>query len=230
VSRQRLQSLWLEGLVLPNFGNSYLSTEKRKNGVSPMARTAEQLRAGNSAQNSASILKKKPRGKPFEKGNQYAFKSDDERINREGRPKGTTMKEMLRREVNRIVPGPDGKPNDKGIVRGNLITNQVVARAIAGDMRATAIVFQFDQDRPNGIVQGETIPGTSVNVNVNANAEAHAHAQVAVVQEKGHGQLVSHLCEIYGLDIRARNQVGARFSNNGNGSNGSNGTGAAANG
>jgi hypothetical protein len=180
--------------------------EKRKNGVSPMATARITETAGISGENSG----EKPAKKRGRTENLIAHQ-----FNPSGRPKGTTAKEMLRRQINRTALGLDGKPSKDGIVRGDILSNVVVTRAIAGDMRAMAIVFQYDQDRPNGIGQGEQVPAT-VQVNVNANAEASAQAAI-IERDRGPG-LEARLCEIYGLDYRARERAREqeqRFSTNG---------------
>lgn len=167
-----------------------------------MGATRDPGDAGNTGKNSATPPVKKGRGKPFEKGNQYVFTSDDERINRSGRPKGTTMKELLRREINRIVVGMDGKENDRGIVRGNLVVNQVVTRAISGDMRAAMLTFQFDQDLLKG-GQGEQIPANVPSTEVNVTVNAQANAQVLGAKKEKGIDLVDRLREIYGLAARS---------------------------
>jgi hypothetical protein len=127
---------------------------------------------------------------------QYQFKPGQSG-NLSGRPKGTTAKEMLRRQINRVVVDLQGNPSKDGIVRGDLLSNTVVSRAISGDMRAAAIVYQYDADRPTGVGQGEVVPGTNVQVNVNA----QANAQVVADKPKG-PDLVDRLRAIYNLGPR----------------------------
>jgi hypothetical protein len=136
--------------------------------------------------NPASLANLKPPYKPGESGNLS------------GRPKGTTAKEMLRRQINRVVVGLDGLPSKDGITRGDLVANAVVTRAIAGDMRAAAIMFQFDQDRPNPITQGELVPGTNVYVTANA----QANAQVIEARDRG-PDFVERLRSVYNLGPRS---------------------------
>lgn len=174
-----------------------------------MAGTENTGSAGSSDENSVVVPKKgKPRGKPFEKGNPHVFKAAseafDERINRDGRPKGTTLKEMLRRDLNRIILGTNGQPNELGLVRGEYICSQVSSKAMAGDMRAAEIAFRFDQDQPNRIGQGELVPGTVI---VNANAQANAQV-IGAKKEEG-PSLVERIRNIYGLGPKRSGSAGS---------------------
>jgi hypothetical protein len=167
-----------------------------------MAATNGPKIAGIKAENSAEKPAKKQRGNP-DKIVPYQFKPG-ESGNPSGRPKGTTAKEMLRRQINRVVIGLDGLPSKDGITRGDLVANTVVTRAIAGDMRAAAIMFQFDQDRPIPFTQGELVPGTNVQVNVNA----QAIAQVTESKESPE-RLEERVRAYYGLGPRRAVSVGA---------------------
>lgn len=171
-----------------------------------MTATNDSIGAENKAGNSASTKPAKGRGRGPgnpDKIKPFQFKKGDERINRGGRPKGTTLKEQLRRQVNRIVLGADGQPNPDGIMRGDLLASEVMKRGIAGDMRAAEIAFRFDQERPNGILQGEIVPGTVVNVNAQANAQ--------IIENKGRGSedLVERVRAFYGLGPRQPRSVTA---------------------
>jgi hypothetical protein len=151
---------------------------------------------GISGENSEEKPAKKKRGENLVP---YHFKPG-ESGNPSGRPKGTTAKEMLRRQINRVVVDLQGKPSKDGIVRGDLLSNTVVTRAIAGDMRAAAIVYQYDQDRPISFEQREVPPVAGTEVNVTVNAQAIATAQVE--SRKDPRELVRLLDEYYGLARR----------------------------
>jgi hypothetical protein len=186
-----------------------------------MARTVQAGSAVNSATNSATRIvrpKGKPRGKPFTKGNEFAFKKNDEkvgqvddRINREGRPPGITAKEALRRELNLLV-SIGGVPNKDGIVKAHVVARSMVNKAMMGDGPAQERVFRFDQDRPNPIGAGEFVPGTNVQVNVNA----QANAQVEQPKEKG-PHIVDLMRAIYNIGPRpaARAAVGVAVTGTG---------------
>jgi hypothetical protein len=172
-----------------------------------MARTAQAGSTGNNVVNNAGRLvrpKGKPRGRPFEKGHTFGFKKTDKetglvdpRINLEGRPKGHTAKEMLRRELNLLI-SVGGVPNKDGIVKGHVVARTVVNKAMMGDLKATQIVYQYDQDRPNPIGAGELVPGTNVYVTANA----QANAQVEQPKESGRPSLADRMRAIYNLGPR----------------------------
>jgi hypothetical protein len=156
--------------------------------------------AGNSERNSDGKPKKRsvPNAKslanlkPFQPGQSG---------NPSGRPKGTTMKEMLRRQANRVVRDLDGSPkmvDGVELVRGDLACDQLMVKAMRGDLRAIQVALQYDQDRPNPIGAGELVPGTNVYVTANA----QANAQVEQPKEGGRPSLADRMRAIYNLGPR----------------------------
>jgi uncharacterized protein DUF5681 len=101
--------------------------------------TTKTRRAGNSAK-TAKTARKKTRGKPFAKGNPFAFKPGQSG-NPAGRPRDT-ITPHLRDLVRMKHPGKDE------VTYGELVARALLTRAIVGDVQAIKEVFDRLEGKP----------------------------------------------------------------------------------
>src|SRR5262245_23805364 len=119
-----------------------------------MARTTKKAQKKVRAGNSAKTARKTTRGKPFAKGNAFAFRPGQSG-NPAGRPRDTNAAHF-RDLVRMQYPGKDE------VTYGELIARALLVRAISGDVQAIREVF----DRLEGK------PRQSVDVSVEENQRA----------------------------------------------------------
>jgi len=101
--------------------------------------TTKTRRAGNSAKN-AKTARKKTRGKPFAKGNPFAFKPGQSG-NPAGRPRDTVTPHL--RELVRM------RHSEKdGVTYGEMVARSLLTRAIVGDVQAIREVFDRLEGKP----------------------------------------------------------------------------------
>src|SRR5262245_10691156 len=101
--------------------------------------TTKTRRAGNSAK-TAKTARKKTRGKPFAKGNAFAFKLGQSG-NPAGRPRDTVTPHL--RELVRMWHS-----EKDGVTYGELVARSLLIRAINGDVQAIREVFDRLEGKP----------------------------------------------------------------------------------
>lgn len=102
-------------------------------------KTVKRIRKAG-AGNSATSARKTTRGKPFAKGNSFAFKPGQSG-NPKGRPRDT-ITPHLRELVRMLHPGKDE------VTYGEMVAQALLARAIAGDVQAIREVFDRLEGKP----------------------------------------------------------------------------------
>jgi hypothetical protein len=99
-------------------------------------KTQKKIRAGNSAK----TARKTTRGKPFAKGNAFAFKPGQSG-NPAGRPRDTITPHL--RELVRMQ-----HPEKDEVTYGELVARALLTRAIVGDVQAIREVFDRLEGKP----------------------------------------------------------------------------------
>jgi hypothetical protein len=132
-----------------------------------MAKTAKKAQKKVRAGNSARSARKTARGKPFAKGNPFAFKPG-----RSGNPAGRprdTITPHLRELVRMLHPGKDE------VTYGELVAQALLTRAMDGDVQAIREVF----DRLEGK------PRQAIDVNVEEKRRAIFDAGLNMLKQSG---------------------------------------------